>query len=118
MFGIFKKLSVFLVACLLFIGCGNCRKVPVEQIEYPDAMKTVFVIDNATQYQVDSVCYADKLPSLGDWMLIQFMDYETRKRTYKRVLVRTTTQGMEYTYVIVGMNEPFEITKRSRDILE
>lgn len=65
----------------------------------------------ASDYQVDSICVADTLPSLDTWMLSAFKDYETGEQIVKRVYIKQSGDE-EVMYIITGRSEPYSVTRR------
>lgn len=65
----------------------------------------------ASDFQVDSICVADTLPTLDTWMLSTFKDYETGETIVKRVYIKQQGET-EVMYIITGRREPYSVTRR------
>lgn len=109
-----KNLLNFLIVLLLTISFNGCNKKIYNETEVLGAsMKIVLFLDNANQFQLDSLINADNLPSVDKWPNTSFVDYETNKRITKKTLVRNTKEG-EIVYIITGTTVPYDIIKRIR----
>lgn len=108
---VLKHILTSVMVTMFFIGCATMKHQP-KDATLGTSMKIAYVINEAKTYQIDSIVLADTLPSVDKWMLMNYLDYETNKRVLKRMYIRTYTNGSESTYIIVGNEEPYQITKR------
>ena len=108
---VLKHILTSVIVTMFFIGCATMKHQQTD-VAFGTSMKIAYVIDNAKTYQIDSIVLADTLPSVDRWMHMTYMDYETNKRILKKMYIRTYENGSESTYIIIGDNEPYKITKR------
>jgi hypothetical protein len=109
-----KKLINFLTITLIafiIVSCCSQKKATNTVGIYGLSLKYNLVIDNAKQYQVDSLITADNLPNINKWIGGSFIDYETGNKITKRMYIKKGGEE-SFVYVIMGNNEPFKITKR------
>ena len=109
-----KKVLLGLGISLMLFGCGVAKRQQ-ERNDYPlgASMKISCNIENARQYQVDSLMVADTLPPVNKWLRSVYLDYETGDRYIKRLYIRTYGDGTEAAYIILGQEEPYKkVTKR------
>lgn len=109
---VFKKVLVNVFFVVIFFGCATMKHNIPHDIEYGTSMRTAYTIENGSSYQIDSIIMADTLPAIEKWMHMSYVDYETNKKIIKRMYIRTYGNGNESVYIIMGNNEPYEITKR------
>lgn len=102
---------ILLLINLMIIGCCAQKRVINQEI-LGTSMKYALVIENATEYQVDSLINADTLPPLEKWIPSMFVDYTTNERITKRMYIKQYSNKSEVVYIITGLNEPFDIVKR------
>ena len=105
-----KRIISFLTITLftfVIAGCCYQKKVTNTAGVYGLSLKYDLVIDNARQYQVDSLIKADTLPALTTWFTKEFVDMDNTKMKSKEYKNNT-----EITYVITGNTEPYHIEKR------
>lgn len=112
-----KFLSRLILAAGLMIsvaGCGLLSKLhkPVDPVEptYGNGMLNSYVME-ATAWQVDSICNADALPSLDEWIVNSFQDFETGENIVKYMYIKRLGDN-EIIYIIMGQKEPFNVTRR------
>lgn len=105
------KLLFTLVTFIALTACSCHKKLIKTDMEYGTSMKYALVINDAKIQQVDSLILADTLPSLDKWIGGTFVDYETNKKIVKRVYIKQNPPK-EIVYIITGLTEPFNITKR------
>ena len=76
-----KKVLLGLGISLMLFGCGVAKRQQ-ERNDYPlgASMKISCNIENARQYQVDSLMVADTLPPVNKWLRSVYLDYETGDR--------------------------------------
>lgn len=104
------KLLFILIIGLYIIGC--CAHSKVTKYEsLGSLMRYALVIDNAKEYQVDSLITADTLPELDRWLGTTFIDHTTQEAVTKRMYIRKKSNG-EVVYIVTGNTEPFKIIKR------
>jgi hypothetical protein len=113
-----KKLSrvlmIIATAAMLF-SCGPGWKQNHNGNQEPVfSMRNAYVMQ-ASSYQVDSICVADTLPSLNEWISSTFKDYEDGTTIVKRVYVKEYQSGNQNIYVITGKEEPYSVTKRIKE---
>lgn len=112
---IMKKLINFLTITLIafiIVSCCSQKKVTNTAGVYGLSLKYDLVINNAKQYQVDSLIKADTLPALATWFTNSFRDYKTNEIFVKRTHIKEYQNNTEITYVITGNIEPYHIEKR------
>lgn len=110
-----KKLLNFLTVLLvgfIIISCCGHRKITNTTEVLGTSLKYDLVIENAKQYQVDSLIKADTLPTLTTWFTNSFRDYKTNEIFVKRTHIKEYQNNIEITYVITGNTEPYHIEKR------
>lgn len=110
-----KRIIIFLTITLFTLviaGCCYQKKVTNTAGVYGLSLKYDLVIDNARQYQVDSLIKADTLPALTTWFTNSFRDYKTNEMFVKRTHIKEYKNNTEITYVITGNTEPYHIEKR------
>jgi hypothetical protein len=110
-----KKLINFLTITLIafiIVSCCSQKKATNTVGVYGLSLKYNLVIDNAKQYQVDSLIKADTLPALTSWFTNSFRDYNTNEMFVKRTHIKEYQNNTEITYVITGNGEPYHIEKR------
>lgn len=109
----FKNLILSIVMCLTFVACDLLFKTPRnndgQSLGNP-SMKLSYEM-TATEWQVDSICKADTLPTIDTWILQSFIDYESGDRITKRMYIKEYGDN-EVVYIIVGVNEPYKVTRR------
>lgn len=108
---VFKYILTSVLISIFFIGCATVKNQP-KDISFGTSMKIEYVIDDAKTYQIDSILIADTLPNIDKWLIMNYIDYETNKKIIKRMYIRKYESGFENTYIIIGNNEPYKITKR------
>ena len=107
-----KIITLFLT--LVSLSLFSCHKKIYNETEILGAsMRIVLSIDDAKQYQLDSLIEADNLPSINKWPYTSFIDYETNKSIVKKTLVKTNKEE-EIVYIITGSTAPYDIIKRIR----
>ena len=106
-------LNITMVFTIFFIMIGCCtKKVVTSDNVLGVSMKYELVIENAKNYQIDSLIMADTLPQLAKWPGSIFVDYNTNERVTKRVFVKQYSKDNEVVYVITGNTEPYNVVKR------
>lgn len=108
---IIKNIVLIAIIGVFFIGCATIKHQQSD-IVFGTSMKISYIIEDGTEYQIDSIIMADTLPNIKRWMHMNYTDYETNKKILKRMYVRTYKNGNESTYIIIGNEEPYNITKR------
>lgn len=108
---VLKYILTSVIVTMFFMGCAT-MKHQQSDIVFGTSMKIAYTIENGTTYQIDSIIMADTLPNVKRWMHMNYTDYETNKKVLKRMYVRTYKNGNESTYIIIGNEEPYNITKR------
>ena len=109
----FKNFLISVFACLSIVGCDLIFKTPRNNdnnTALGTGMKNSYEM-TATAWQVDSICTADTLPNIDDWLVTTFSDYETGSVIYKRMYVKEEGDN-EIIYIIMGNNEPYKVTRR------
>jgi hypothetical protein len=108
---VLKNILTSAIFIVFFIGCATVKHNTVD-VPLGASMKIEYVMDNAKTYQIDSIVVADTLPNIDKWLVMTYMDYETNKRILKRMYIRKYNNGSETSYIIIGSNEPYKVTKR------
>lgn len=109
----FKKVLLCIGISLMLLGCSVVkRQQEINDYSLGASMKISCNIENAKQYQIDSIMVADTLPNLKKWLRSVYIDYETGERILKRMYIRQYDNGTESVYLIMGSEEPYKITKR------
>lgn len=110
----FKKVLLWMGISLMLFGCGVVkRQQKRDDCPLGTSMKISCNIENAKQYQVDSLMVADTLPPVNKWLRSVYLDYETGDKYIKRLYIRTYDNGTEAVYIILGQEEPYKkVTKR------
>ena len=97
----FKKVLLWMGISLMLFGCGVVkRQQKRDDCPLGTSMKISCNIENAKQYQVDSLMVADTLPPVNKWLRSVYVDYETGDRYIKRLYIRTYGNGAEAVYII------------------
>lgn len=112
-----KKIINFLIILLttfIIISCCHNKNVVNNNNILGASLKYGLVINDAKQYQVDSLIVADTLPALNYWFTNSFRDYKTNEVFVKRTYIKEYKNNIEITYVITGISEPYHIEKRIR----
>ncbi len=112
--GVFSKLFLTIGICISMASCGwltKLNKPSNADNNLGSPMMKISYTMTATDWQVDSICKADKLPSLDSWIINAFKDYETDETIIKRMYIKEEN-GMELVYIVVGRNEPYKVTRR------
>ena len=106
-----KLLTIFIIALsmLFSVSCNTTRNVA--DVNFGTSMMVIYTMD-INQYQLDSICVADTLPYYDNWIKARFTDYETNTVFVKRMCFKKCVDYDEVIYILVGENEPYEITKR------
>ena len=86
----FKKVLLGLGISLMLLGCGVVKRQQ-ERNDYPlgTSMKISCNIENARQYQVDSLMVADTLPPVNKWLRSVYLILG-QEEPYKKVTKRIT----------------------------
>jgi len=107
-----KKIVLVLVMCLSFVACDLIFKTPRNNDN--QNLGTSMILSytmNATEWQVDSICKADTLPDIDNWLRTQFTDYETNELVTKRLYYKEWGDK-EVVYIITGTSEPYIVMRR------
>ena len=72
------RITAFLILALLTFSCGPGKQLQ-KMYGYEKMVK---------MYQVDSICVADTLPSIDEWISTTFYDYETNEAIVKRMFIK------------------------------
>lgn len=106
-----RFLSILIVAfsMLFAVSCSTTKNT--EEITFGTQMMVIYAMD-INQYQLDSICMVDTLPSCETWIKARFTDYETNTVFVKRMCFKKAPEYDEVIYILVGENEPYKITKR------
>lgn len=110
----FLKKTISIVGlALMLVGCGVVKKQQ-ERNDYPlgTSMRLACNIQDGKMYQIDSLIAADTLPQLNKWLSSVYIDYESGERILKRMYIRHYNNGNEAVYLVVGLQEPYKISKR------
>lgn len=108
-----KRVILGLGITFMLFGCGVVKRQQ-EKNDYPlgTSMMVSCNITNGKEYQIDSIITADTLPQINKWLRSVYLDYETGKRYTKRMCIKTYPDGTETVYLILGSEEPYNISKR------
>lgn len=107
-----KIVKSIILVCMTFIVICCASVNNVSKNEVLGSTMRVELINGGGQFQIDSLIKADTLPNINKWLCNSFIDYETNKRTVKRMYIKNYNDGTEIVYIIVGLEEPYKITKR------
>lgn len=111
---IFKNIILVLIMCLSFVACDLIFKTPRKDndknLGQAQSMLISYTME-ASSWQVDSICQADTLPNIDNWLTSQFTDYETNEIVVKRLYYKDYG-NTEVVYIITGSTEPFIVTRR------
>lgn len=102
-----KRLLLFIVTILLFVGCGVSNKV--------NSTRSIFgYVKNIDCRQLDSICIVDGLNrDVTQWMKMQFYDYETSDIITEWLYVKDLTETYDVMYILREKgNCKYRITKR------
>lgn len=108
-----KNLLLSAAVVLSMSSCGWLTKLARNNDNngvYGSSMRVSYTM-MATNWQVDSICRVDELPSLEEWIVNSFQDYETGQYVVKKMYIKEEGQN-EIIYIIVGQQEPYEVTRR------
>jgi hypothetical protein len=109
----FKNLFLSITVLATLTSCGWLFKTPRDDNNpstYGATMKISYTM-TASNWQVDSICTADGLPLLNQWITNTFTDFETGETIVKRMYIKEDG-AVEMVYIVVGSNEPYEVTRR------
>ena len=109
----FKNLFLTIAVAASITSCGWLTKLSHSNTgttEFGTTMKVSYTMQ-ATDWQIDSICTADALPPLDEWIVNTFQDFETGQRIVKKMYIKEDTKN-ELIYIIVGSSEPYQVTRR------
>ena len=106
-----KKIIVSAALCFSVVGCGLFKCTPKEDNNVLGTQMINSYVMEATSWQVDSICTADKLPNIDTWQATSFTDFETGAVIVKRMYIKKDGK-VEYMYIISGSEEPYSVTRR------
>lgn len=110
----FKNLFLTIALTASLTSCGWLTKLSRnndgDQGTLGSSMKVSYTM-MASAWQVDSICTADSLPIIDEWITNSFIDYETGMKITKRMYIKEDTEN-EIIYIIVGDSAPFQVTRR------
>lgn len=109
----FKNLLLTITVAASLTSCGWLTKLARNNDNsgvYGSSMRVSYTM-MATNWQVDSICRADELPNLEEWIVNSFQDYETGQYVVKKMYIKEEGQN-EIIYIIVGQEEPYQVTRR------
>lgn len=111
--GLFKNFSFVLVSICLITSCGCLVKTSSHNsgVVYGTSMKSSYVMKDASQFQLDSICTADSLPKISEWNGSTFTDFETKSVLVKRIYIKQN-DGNQIFYIVIGTSEPYNIERR------
>lgn len=109
-----KNLVAAIGICLAVSSCGWLTR-----LQHTGSTDTTFgtpVMKNsyemqATAWQMDSICKADTLPKLREWIGTDFVDFETGEAITRRVYMKYWGKT-EIVYIVTGKEEPFVVIRR------
>lgn len=111
-------LTFLLVSCNPIVGQKNGNDTG------EDSTKTEIVVIFGTprQYlgesfeayksQIDSLCQADTLPNIDDWLTVKFKDDETGVDYFKKMCIKYFKNTETVYTIIIDEAEPYPYTKR------
>jgi hypothetical protein len=109
----FKNLLLSAAVVLSITSCGWLTRLPRNNettTEYGTSMKYSYTM-TASNWQVDSICRADALPNIDEWIVNGFTDYETGEQIVKRLYMKAEGEK-EVIYIITGSSEPYKVERR------
>lgn len=105
----FLTILIVAISMLFTVSCSTIKNT--DEITFGTQMMVIYTMD-ISQYQLDSICTVDTLPNYDTWIKARFTEYETNTVFVKRMCFKNTPEYDEVIYILVGENEPYEITKR------
>ena len=109
---IIKHLFLAICVTVMCIACGTIGRRISNPISLGSSMRVECNITDGKEYQIDSIITCDTLPQLSEWLMSVYTDYETKEKIYKRMCIKTFSDGRECVYLITGTTEPYKIVKR------
>lgn len=116
---LFKKMV--LLICLVFLSAqcinnGNSlyqtENGVIEHINNNSNLSQFGTTDTVSPAQLDSICKADTLPQLGEWVAHTFIDFETGKEITKYTYFKEYGFTANVIYIVTYDYENFIIEKR------
>jgi hypothetical protein len=104
-------MGVFILLVAFILTCCISTKHAVIDRALGSSMSIEYINGNG-QFQVDSIIKSDTLPKFNKWLCSSFVDYETNKKTLKRMCIKRYNDGTEVMYIVTGQMEPYKISKR------
>lgn len=96
---IIKTAGILLLSLIL---CANkCDSSNTTNQENVMGLSMKSIEYTYTPYQVDSMCCADTLKNIDEWIHSSFQDYETNKRITKRMYIKKYNFGSEIIYTLL-----------------
>jgi hypothetical protein len=109
-----KIILTFVIIVALFTSCVYYKKLDFESYALGTSMEVAYHIEQGSKQQLDSIITVDNLPNFRNWLYSEFSDYETGRRISKKTCIVVHEDGREIVYIVVGLKEPYKITKRIR----
>ena len=104
-----KRIFIFLLMAFLMFSCKTQQNIG--EINFGSSITMDYTLEIGN-YGMDSICLVDSLPNYKEWVGARFTDYETNETIYKRMCIKTCTDGVELLYILVGNKEPYIISRR------
>ena len=115
-----KIFSLVIFFSILFSmnGCGLIQKLSHK--DNTDGTEIVAGTQNMyqttyefSQWQLDSLCNADKLPTnLNDWINRGYQDYETKVYVARYMYIKELNDNYEMIYIVTPRGEIYVVSKR------
>ena len=100
----FLGLIVLIFVLFSFSGCGLILKQPKDNSETDIVAGTQNMYQETiqyVQYQVDSMCVADKLPrNFEGWISNTYQDYETQSTIVRHMYIKEMNDKYEMVYIV------------------
>lgn len=105
-----KRVIISLLMLISLVCCFSCGKRNIHSSEGTSSMYAYESI--ITLRQLDSICIADTLLTMDNWIKTTFYDYEINEKYVKYMFIKDLDNDREITYIITEQDTVFRLIKR------